>query len=314
MVVFYSDSYTVQLPAGHRFPMQKYRMLRDALLEQGVLRHDELHEATPVAMDDLEVAHSRGYIRSFCDGSVDPKIVRRIGIPWSQAFVRRSLASVGGTLAAARVALAHGVAGNIAGGTHHAFRDYGEGYCVFNDIAVAALTLLAERAVRSVAVIDLDVHQGNGTAAILRHDPRIFTFSIHGRKNFPFTKIPSTLDLPVEDGTDDTTYLALLSEALPRVLRFSPDIIFYQGGVDPLRTDTLGRLQLTHNGLMERDRMVMEAARDREIPLVLTLGGGYANPIADTVQAHVGTYRVGKWVFEGRGMIPPDNAGEGNRK
>ncbi|MCC7437459.1 MAG: histone deacetylase [Armatimonadetes bacterium] len=298
MTVFYSDSYTVQLPPGHRFPMQKYRMLRDALLEQGVLRQDELHEARPVAIGALELAHSRHYISSFCDGSVDPKIVRRIGIPWSESFVRRSLASVGGTLAAARAALKQGVAGNLAGGTHHAFRDYGEGYCVFNDIAVAALALLAEGAVRRVVVVDLDVHQGNGTAAILGNDPRMFTFSIHGQKNFPFTKIPSTLDVGVEDGTDDATYLALLSEALPRVLRFSPDIIFYQGGVDPLHTDTLGRLRLTHNGLMQRDRMVMEAAHTHEIPLVLTLGGGYANPITDTVEAHVGTYRMVKEVFK----------------
>lgn len=301
MVVFYSDSYTVQLPPGHRFPMEKYRMLRDSLIEQEVLRPHELHEATPVPMEMLELAHSREYIRSFCDGSVDPKIIRRIGIPWTEAFVRRSLASVGGTVLAARAALQQGVAGNIAGGTHHAFREYGEGYCVFNDIAVAALALLAAGAVRRVAVVDLDVHQGNGTAAILGGDTRAFTFSMHGRNNFPFTKIPSTLDVGVEDGTDDPTYLALLREALPRLFCFSPDIIFYQGGVDPLRTDTLGRLQLTHNGLMERDRMVMEAARDHEIPLVLTLGGGYANPIADTVQAHVGTYQVGKMVFEGGG-------------
>lgn len=298
MIVFYSDHYTVQLPPGHRFPMQKYRMLRGALLEQGVLRQDEFHEAIPVAMETLEVAHSREYIHSFCNGSVDPRIVRRIGIPWSEAFVRRSLASVGGTLSAARAALKQGVAGNIAGGTHHAFREYGEGYCVFNDIAVAALTLLAEKAVRRVAVIDLDVHQGNGTAAILQNEPCVFTFSMHGRKNFPFVKIPSTLDIGVEDGTDDRAYLALLSEALPRVLCSSPDIIFYQGGVDPLHSDTLGRLTMTHNGLMERDRMVMEIAHEHEIPLVLTLGGGYANPISDTVQAHVGTYRVGKSLFE----------------
>ncbi len=298
MTIFYSDSYTVELPPGHRFPMRKYRMLREALLANGVVAEKELHEAVPVEPEELLCAHTSGYVESFVAGRVDPKIVRRIGIPWSPAFVRRSLASVGGTLGAAYAALKEGIAGNLAGGTHHAFPDYGEGYCVFNDIAVAGCTLLGLGLAHRIAVIDLDVHQGNGTAALFMNEPRVFTFSMHGRNNFPFTKIPSTLDLPVEDGTGDDEYLTLLEQALPRVLRFNPDVIFYQAGVDPLVHDTLGRLKMSHAGLMERDRMVLSVAREGEIPIVLTLGGGYSRPIEETVKAHVGTYRVAKELFK----------------
>jgi len=294
MTVFYSDSYTVPLPDGHRFPMEKYRMLRDALLTEGVLEASELHEARPVDRAALLVAHTAEYVNRFCEGTIDARAVRRIGIPWSEAFVRRSLASVGGTLAAARAALGEGIAGNLAGGTHHAFAGYGEGYCVFNDIAVAALTLIEEGQIERAAVIDLDVHQGNGTAAILGSERRVFTFSMHGRNNFPFTKIDSTLDVALEDGTGDEEYLELLSGALPDVLAFAPGIIFYQGGVDPLASDRLGKLSMTHEGLMRRDAMVIRTARRLGIPIVLTLGGGYARPISETVRAHVGTYRVVK--------------------
>ena len=226
MTVFYSDSYTVPLPPDHRFPMAKYRMLRDALLAEGVLDAADLHEAVPVERETLLLAHAAAYVDAFVDGTVDPAIVRRIGIPWSEAFVRRSLASTGGTLAAARAALREGLAGNLAGGTHHAFADRGEGYCVFNDIAVASLALLSEGTVGRVAVVDLDVHQGNGTAAILGCDKRVYTLSMHGRNNFPFTKVDSTLDVPVEDGIGDAEYLPLVEHALTRVLAFGPEIVF----------------------------------------------------------------------------------------
>jgi len=215
--------------------------------------------------------------------------------------VRRSLASTGGTLAAARAALREGIAGNLAGGTHHAFADRGEGYCVFNDIAVASLALLREGLVRRVGVVDLDVHQGNGTAAILGSDERVFTLSIHGRNNFPFTKVDSTLDVPVEDGIGDAEYLPLVEHALTRVLAFGPDIIFYQAGVDVLHTDALGRLRMTHDGVMARDRMVIDAALSLEIPIVLTLGGGYSKPIEETVRGHVGTYRAARAAMIGLG-------------
>lgn len=294
MTVFYSDSYTVPLPPGHRFPMEKYRMLRDALIAGGVMTPEELHEAAPVDRETLLLAHTAEYIDSFCGGALDPKAVRKIGLPWSPEFVRRSLASVGGTLAAARAALREGIAGNLAGGTHHAFPDHGEGFCVFNDIAVAALTLLAEGSVNRVAVVDLDVHQGNGTAAILGAEARVFTLSLHGGNNYPFHKVPSTLDVPIADGTGDDDYLMLLADPLSAAFDFDPDIVFYQAGVDPLATDTLGRLAMTHRGLAERDRRVLSAARERGTPIVLTLGGGYARPITETVLAHVGTYRVAK--------------------
>ncbi|HVK38549.1 MAG TPA: histone deacetylase [Candidatus Kapabacteria bacterium] len=301
MTVYYSDSYTVPLPPDHRFPMAKYRMLRDALLAEGVLDEADLHEAVPVDRDTLLLAHDAAYVDAFIDGTVDPAIVRRIGIPWSEAFVRRSLASTGGTLAAARAALREGIAGNLAGGTHHAFADRGEGYCVFNDIAVASLALLREGLVRRVGVVDLDVHQGNGTAAILGSDERVFTLSIHGRNNFPFTKVDSTLDVPVEDGIGDAEYLPLVEHALTRVLAFGPDIIFYQAGVDVLHTDALGRLRMTHDGVMARDRMVIDAALSLEIPIVLTLGGGYSKPIEETVRGHVGTYRAARAAMIGLG-------------
>jgi len=292
MTVFYSDTYTVPLPEGHRFPMHKYRMLREALQQEDVVPSGEFRESPPIEREALHIAHDPEYVRAFCEGTIDARAVRRIGIPWSEAFVRRTLASVGGTLAASRVALEEGIAGNIAGGTHHAFREHGEGYCVFNDIGVAALTLLAEGGVERIAVVDLDVHQGNGTAALLGEDPRVFTLSVHGAANYPFVKVPSTLDVPLPDNTDDAAYLAHLEQVLPQVFAFDPDIIFYQGGVDPLECDVLGRLSLTHAGLAERDRRVIEGAHRRAVPLVLTLGGGYARPIEETVRAHVNTYRV----------------------
>lgn len=297
MTVFYSDTYTVPLPEGHRFPMHKYRMLREALQQEGVVAEGEFCESPPVEPEMLHIVHDPEYVASFCKGVIDPKAVRRIGIPWSPAFVQRTLASVGGTLAAARVALQRGVAGNIAGGTHHAFRGHGEGYCVFNDIAVATVTLLAEAAVGRVAVVDLDVHQGNGTAAILGNEPRAFTLSMHGAANYPFVKVPSTVDVALPDHTDDAGYLAELDRVLPAVFAFQPDLIFYQGGVDPLACDVLGRLSLTHEGLAERDRRLLAAARHHSVPVVLTLGGGYARPIEETVRAHVNTYRECKALY-----------------
>lgn len=278
-------------------------MLRDALLSEGVIAPEELHESQLVDRATLLNAHTPEYIDSFCEGSIDPQIIRRIGIPWSEAFVRRSLASVGGTLAASRVALREGIAGNLAGGTHHAFADRGEGYCVFNDIAVASLALLDEGAIRRVAVVDLDVHQGNGTASILGGDSRVFTFSIHGANNFPFTKVPSTLDIALADGIGDDLYLDALRSALRAVFEFEPDCICYQGGVDPLVSDSLGKLAMTHEGLMERDRMVLEEAWRRGIPITLTLGGGYARPIEETVRAHLGTYQVAKEIIRSRRSV-----------
>lgn len=297
MQIFYSDTYTFPLPEGHRFPAAKYRKLRDLLLAEGIVEADSLREAPLLDPALLGLAHSADYVRDFLEGTLSPSAVRRIGLPWSPEFVRRGLASVAGTVLAAQAALEEGIAGNLAGGTHHAFREYGEGFCVFNDIAVAALKLLSEGLVRRVAVVDLDVHQGNGTAAILAEDPRVFLLDMYGRHNYPFRKVSATLEVPLENGTEDNEYLALLERALPQVLSFNPDILFYQAGVDVLRDDSLGKLGMTHNGIMRRDCMVLEAAAEYEIPVVLTLGGGYAKPIEPSVIAYAGTYRVARQIF-----------------
>ena len=224
--------------------------------------------------------------------------VRRLGFPWSEQLVRRSRASVSGTVAAARDALCNGIAGNLAGGTHHAFADHGEGYCVFNDHAVAVRLLQLEGRIERAVIVDLDVHQGNGTAAIFAGDDSVFTFSMHGARNYPFRKQRSSLDVDLSDGCEDAEYLALLARQLPAVLDAArADVLFYQGGVDPLAGDALGRLRLTHRGLRTRDRLVLAAARDRDLPVVLTLGGGYARPIEESVEAHCGTYREAAALF-----------------
>jgi acetoin utilization deacetylase AcuC-like enzyme len=230
-------------------------------------------------------------------GSIDTRRMRRIGLPWSAGLVARARVSVAAQLLAARAALSDGVAGSLSGGTHHARADEGAGYCVFNDIAVAALALLDAGLVARVAVVDLDVHQGDGTAAILGDDRRAYLLSVHGAKNFPFRKVAGTVDVELADGTEDAEYLRALDDVLPGVLAFAPDVVFFQAGVDPLREDRLGRLALTHAGLMARDRMVLAACRARGIPVVLSLGGGYAQPIEASVEAHVNTYRVVKSVY-----------------
>jgi acetoin utilization deacetylase AcuC-like enzyme len=297
MRVFVTDRHTVPLPPGHRFPVEKYALLRARIVEAGVLAPAELTEAELATRDELLRAHTAEYVDSVLAGTIDDKRMRRIGLPWTPELVGRARASVGAQLAAARAALEDGVAGALSGGTHHAHADFGSGYCVFNDIAVAARTLLDEGRVARVAIVDLDVHQGDGNAAILGGDARIYLLSLHGRNNFPFRKVPSTVDVELPDGAGDAEYLAALETALPGVFGFAPEIIFFQAGVDPLAEDTLGRLALTHAGLMARDRMVLAACRARGVPVSLSLGGGYARPIALSVEAYVNTYRVAKSIF-----------------
>ncbi|HWE25873.1 MAG TPA: histone deacetylase [Myxococcales bacterium] len=298
MRVFHCDGYAVPLPPGHRFPMPKYRLLRERLLGEGTLRAHDLVASQPVALDALLLAHDRDYVESVVSGELGEDAVRRLGFPWSEDLVKRSRASVYGTVAAARAALSEGVAGNLAGGTHHAFADHGEGYCVFNDHAVAIRLLQMEGSIDRAAVMDLDVHQGNGTAALFSGDDSVVTFSMHGARNYPFRKQRSSLDVELPDGCQDAEYLSLLARHLPDVLDGArADIVFYQGGVDPLAQDALGRLRLTHEGLRTRDRMVLTAARDRGIAVVLTLGGGYAKPVELSVEAHCGTYREANAVF-----------------
>jgi acetoin utilization deacetylase AcuC-like enzyme len=228
---------------------------------------------------------------------LDPKIVRRIGFPLTQGLVTRSLATVGGAVAASEIALEDGVSGNLAGGTHHALYDAGEGFCVFNDIAVAGLRLLNARKVHRVAIIDVDVHQGNGNSAILGDLPQVYIFSMHGRKNYPFIKVPSTVDIELEDGVGDDEYCSILSAQLPFIADFKPDIVFYLGGSDPLETDSLGRLSLSLKGLAERDKLVFEWTRSLGIPVSLALGGGYSKPIQHTVDAHVQTFALAKEIL-----------------
>ena len=297
MKVFYSDHYEVPLPDGHKFPMEKYRLVREKLLSENILESSELFEPELPARETILLAHSAEYFDAFESGKIDPKIIRRIGLPWSRELFYRSLASVGGAIGAARSALDSGIGGNLAGGTHHAFRDHGEGFCVFNDFAVVILQLLKCGLIHRAAIVDLDVHQGNGNSAILGANPDVFIFSMHGARNYPFTKVPSTLDLALEDNTNDEEYLTLLKKNLPAIFEFKPDIILYQAGVDPLKEDSLGRLALTKEGLMERDRFVLSECKSRGIPISLGLGGGYSKPVTHSVEAYCGTYRVVKELF-----------------
>ncbi len=299
LLIYYPDTPDLPLPAGHRFPSTKYRLLREKLVEQALLKDWLLAPSPAATIADLERAHAPDYVRAVLEGTLASDIQRRIGLPWSETLALRSRATVGGSLAAAREALRRGFSGQLAGGTHHAHRDFGSGYCVFNDLAVAALTLLAEGEVQRVAVVDLDVHQGDGNAALLTSHPGAFVLSLHGDKNFPFRKVPSDLDVALPDGTNDRDYLHALADALDAVAHFRPDLVLYLSGVDPLQNDTLGRLALTFEGLMERDRLVLEFCRRRGVPVSIAIGGGYANPIADTVEAYANTFRVAYEVFRG---------------
>lgn len=283
-------------------------MLRHELLRQQILEPSELTLAEPVDEAVLTLAHTPVYVRAVMEGTLDPRQIREIGLPWSPELVQRSRASVGGTLQAALAALNDGLAGNLAGGTHHASSGGGQGFCVFNDLAVTARWLLNNGRIGRIAVIDLDVHQGNGTAEILNSDRRVFLFSMHGEKNFPFRRTPSTLDIDLPDETGDELYLETLESALEQVFQFQPEIVLYQGGVDPLAADRLGRMALTFDGLARRDRMVLEACSAAGVPVTLTLGGGYARPIDLTVQAHVQTYRIAKEFERQRSPAPQKKA------
>jgi acetoin utilization deacetylase AcuC-like enzyme len=274
--------------------MAKYALLRAALEADGF---EDLRPAPFASVEEVESVHSPEYVRAFMDGALDASVMRRIGFPWSPELVRRTLASCGGTLAAARDALTCGIAGNLAGGTHHAFRDAGAGFCVLNDLAVAIQTLRRDGLIRRAAVIDLDVHQGDGTAAIFEGDGSVLTLSIHGEQNFPFRKQRSSLDIGLPDGADDQKYLKVLSDALKAVREFRPDLVLYQSGVDALEQDKLGRLRMTLDGLKHRDLFVFDITKHANIPVVITLGGGYSQPAELTVEAHVNTFRAAKDIY-----------------
>lgn len=291
MRVSYSPGYVAPLPEGHIFPMRKFSGLYHYLTERSIIRKEHVIEPSMVDFPDLLSIHSKRYGMGVWDGSLGRKEIRKLGLPWSKKLAIRSRLAVQGTINAAIMALQDGVSGNLAGGTHHAMPDAGEGFCVFNDVAVAVKTLKRAHWVRNVLIIDCDVHQGNGTAKIFEDDDEVFTFSIHGKKNYPFVKPPSNLDIGLEDGTEDLEYLSTLENALEKIFSATnPDIVFYLAGIDPLETDHFGRLSLTLNGLRERERLVIENVVDRSVPLVLLLSGGYAPTLSETVKAHAVMY------------------------
>jgi acetoin utilization deacetylase AcuC-like enzyme len=281
------------LPERHRFPMAKYPGLRERLLRDCIVQADDLHEAPQAAWTDLQLVHTTEYLSAVEHGTLSHEAQRRIGFPWSPQMVERARRSVGATIAATRAALEDGAAANLAGGTHHAFADRGEGYCVFNDVAVASRVLQRDGVTARIAIVDCDVHQGNGTAAIFARDRDVFTFSMHGAKNYPFRKERSHLDVELEDGTSDEPYLAHLAHSLERILRtYRPEFVFYLAGADPFESDRLGRLKLTIDGLRRRDEMVMNHCATAGLPVVITMGGGYAANVEDIVTIHANTIRA----------------------
>ncbi len=304
--LYYCDHYEIPLPAGHKFPMLKYRLLREELERSGLF---DLVPARLAEREEIELVHHPEYVALFLKGMLDPGEMRRIGFPWSEKLVRRTLASVGGTVDAARDALARGCGGNLAGGTHHAFPGAGAGFCIFNDIAVAIRSLQRDGAVRRAAILDLDVHQGDGTAAIFRDDPDVLTTSVHAANNFPFRKQESKVDIPLPDKAGDAEYLDAVDTVVSKALEFGPGIVFYQSGVDGLAGDALGRLALTREGLRERDRRVLERCRKAGVPIAVTLGGGYAKDLLRIAAAHRNTFLEASRIFDPWAGHPPTAPG-----
>jgi acetoin utilization deacetylase AcuC-like enzyme len=297
--LFYSDVFVLPLPSQHRFPMGKYQRLRERLLAGGDFAMDDF--GVPAAASDAEITrvHCPAYLEKVATGALSAAEQKAIGFPWSERMVERSRRSSGATLAAAREALTRGWAANLAGGTHHAFRDRGEGFCVFNDAAIASRALQAQAGLQRIAVIDCDVHQGNGTASIFAGDDSVFTFSIHGARNFPFAKETSDLDVELADGTGDDEYLWHLERALDDVLeRSRPQLAIYLAGADPYEGDRLGRLKLTKGGLARRDEMVLGTLAARAIPVAIAMAGGYAHDIEDSVDIHANTIRTARRIWE----------------
>ena len=298
MQVFYTPRYYADIGQGHIFPIRKFELVRNRLLAEGTLLPDEVFEPAAVAIEDVLLVHTVDYASRLCNGTLTAKELRRLGLPWSESLVRRSFYAVGGTIAAARTALAEGYGSNLAGGTHHSFADRGEGFCVLNDVAVAIRLLRKEGLIQRAAIVDCDVHQGNGTATIFGGDPDTFTFSIHGANNYPLFKARSSLDVELPDGTTDHDYLERLDSHLPDVFATDPDIVFYLAGADPYAGDKLGRLALTMDGLRRRDECVLRECYEREVPVITVLSGGYGIDINDTIEIHCNTIRMVKEIFE----------------
>ena len=300
MQVFYTPRYYADIGEGHTFPIRKFQLVRDKLLAEGTLRPDEVFEPEPASLEDVLLVHREDYVSRLCNGELTSKEIRRLGLPWSESLVRRSFYAVGGTLAATSASLTDGYSSNLAGGTHHSFADRGEGFCVLNDIAIAIRAIRARKSIQRAAIVDCDVHQGNGTATIFNGDPDTFTFSMHGANNYPLFKATSTLDVELRDGTSDAEYLETLATHLPRVFESDPEIVFYLAGADPYEKDKLGRLALTIDGLRERDAYVLRECYEREVPIVTVMSGGYGKDIDDTIEIHCNTIRMVKEIFERR--------------
>jgi len=298
MRVSYSDGYYVPLPDGHPFPMAKFPALRRRLLEEGLITEGDVVAPRQADWAALRRVHTSGYLARLARGTLSDHAERRMGLPWSKRLVYRSRLAVQGTINAAFMALTDGVAANLAGGTHHAFPDRGEGFCVLNDVAVAIRVLQNACWARRILIVDLDVHQGNANAAVFAEDDSVFTFSMHGAKNYPFEKPPSSLDVPVDDGTGDETYLNTLKRHLPNTLdAVQPDLVFYLGGIDVATDDRFGRTALSREGLHARDGYVLEQIRARNLPVALLLSGGYAETPEATADLHAVMYREAARVF-----------------
>jgi acetoin utilization deacetylase AcuC-like enzyme len=290
----YHPAYSAPLPSSHRFPMAKFRLLHQLLLDQGLAEAGQIHPPLPAPRRWLELVHQPRYHRAFARGELSHAEQRRIGLPATTPLVQRTWLAVGGTVLTARLALERGLACHLAGGTHHAYPDHGSGFCIFNDCAVAAQVLLAENRVQQLMVIDLDVHQGDATAAIFADEPRVFTFSAHCQSNFPLRKQSSNVDLPLDDGLEDDDYLVAIGDLIPDLLdQVRPDLVLYNAGVDPHRHDRLGRLNLSNTGLLNRDRLVLDACLRRSIPVATVIGGGY-DELKPLVERHSLVFRAAK--------------------
>jgi acetoin utilization deacetylase AcuC-like enzyme len=301
--IVYHPDYSIVWPEDHRFPMTKFAILYNYLLEEGIAREEQIHRPEPASEKTLALVHEQTYLEAFFAGTLDPKAIRRVGMGWYPDLVKRTRLEVGGTVLATRLALQYGLACNTAGGTHHAFPDYGSGFCFLNDMAVAARLALQEGRAEKILIVDLDVHQGDGTAFIFRDEPRVFTLSLHCTKNFPFRKQPSDLDIGLPDGTDDEDYMKILTDTLPGLLdQVRPDLVLYDAGVDPHVHDKLGKLALSDFGLYRRDRYTIETCLDVGVPIACVIGGGYASVRSDLPPRHAILHRAAGDVWKARGL------------
>jgi len=299
--IIYHPHYVTPLPPDHRFPMGKFGLLYEILLTEGIIQPQQVHQPELPSQEWLELVHTRDYIQAYCHGTLDAKAQRRIGLPWSQQLVHRTCLAIGGTILTAKLALEHGLACNTAGGTHHAFPDYGAGFCIFNDLAVAPAVMLHLGLANKILIVDLDVHQGDGTAFVFQNESRVFTFSMHCGENFPGTKQQSDLDIPLPQGLDDDGYLQILAKQFPEVLReVKPDLVFYDAGVDPHVADRLGKLALSDTGLYRRDRLVLSTCLAQGYPTACVIGGGYSDNLNQLAQRHSLLHRAATTVFQSK--------------